>query len=105
MKKILFLLAITGIVTAAYRALVTTAPKGAAEDAARQDRMRFFYSFSQMWCSIANSKYECAKATSDVHAVPRVRVDSTLRNLKEFQDTFVCPAGKFMKKETRCEVF
>jgi predicted metalloendopeptidase len=102
-------------VTAAYRAMTALgndARQGKPSHAltprltpSSAVRMRFFYSFSQMWCSVANAKYECAKAMSDVHAVPRVRVDSTLRNLKEFQDTFACPNGKYMKKDARCEVF
>jgi putative endopeptidase len=87
-------------VAAAFKAAASSSSGGG-----RQDKMRFFYSFSQMWCSVANQPYECAKALSDVHAVPRVRVDSTLRNMRDFQEAFSCPAGAFMKKDQRCEIF
>lgn len=89
-------------VNAAYLALKSAAGGGAFE---RGDKMRFFYSFSQMWCSVANQLYDCTRAVSDVHAVPRVRVDSTLRNLQAFQEAFSCPGGTYMTKEQRCDVF
>lgn len=89
-------------VAAAFKAASSAEGGGRLE---RQDKMRFFYSFSQMWCSVANQPYECAKALSDVHAVPRVRVDSTLRNMRGFQEAFSCPSGAFMRKDQRCEIF
>jgi predicted metalloendopeptidase len=91
-------------VAAAFKAASAAGGSG-SKGLERQDKMRFFYSFSQMWCSVANQRYECAKAVSDVHAVPRVRVDSTLRNMKDFQEAFSCPAGAYMRKDQRCEVF
>jgi predicted metalloendopeptidase len=104
-------------VAAAFKAAFETfrRPSGAANTSSagdggkgleRQDKMRFFYSFSQMWCSVANQQYACAKALSDVHAVPSVRVDSTLRNMQDFQEAFSCPAGAYMRKgDQRCEIF
>jgi predicted metalloendopeptidase len=66
--------------------------------ASMSKKQHFFYSFSQMWCSVATPEYECALIKRDVHAVPRVRVDSTLRNLEYFQDVFQCPAHSYMNK-------
>lgn len=68
--------------------------------ASNSKKQHFFYSFAQMWCSVATPQYECALIKRDVHAVPRVRVDSTLRNLEYFQQAFQCPARTYMNKPT-----
>ena len=70
----------------------------AAGNELMQEKHLFFYSFAQMWSSVATSKYECLVAQHDVHAAPRIRVDSTLRNLEYFQQLYVCPAGSEMLK-------
>lgn len=53
----------------------------------------FFYAFAQLWCSVATPQVECDKAKHDVHALPRIRVDATLKHMQAFRETFSCPSN------------
>jgi putative endopeptidase len=65
------------------------------------EKQMFFYSFAQLWCSISDPEVECNRVLNDVHAVPRVRVDSTLRMLPYFTQAFGCPlSGYYMTNIT-----
>lgn len=78
-----------------------------AVDVQHQARAMWMYSFAQQWCSVATPEYECALATHDVHAEPRIRVDSTLRQVPYFQDIFQCPSNTYMynTRQNTCNVF
>lgn len=76
-----------------------------SEEQRHQDENMWFYSFAQQWCSVATNEYECALATHDVHAAPRIRVDSTLRHVPYFQQRMQCPAHTYMHNPNVCVVF
>lgn len=69
----------------------------------------FFYAFAQLWCSVLTPQAECAKIQHDVHAIPRVRVDATLKHMRAFRETFRCPVNHpettRMVTEKTCTVF
>ncbi len=90
-------------VRAAYDAYWTTQKELESVDA----KKNWFYSFAQMWCSVASAEYECKHMQGDPHAVPRVRVDNTLRLLEQFDQVFNCPKGTFMRNDNdeKCRIF
>ena len=69
----------------------------------------FFYAFAQLWCSVSSSKAACDKIRHDVHAIPRVRVDSTCKHMPYFRGIFSCPSDHLqvrrMVGEEYCEIF
>jgi endothelin-converting enzyme len=56
------------------------------------DQHSFFYAYAQMWCSVSSVQRECQQMQQDVHAIPSMRVDSTLRHTPEFKQAFGCPS-------------
>jgi predicted metalloendopeptidase len=94
-------------VRAAYEAYFYNSTLYKEEEEDSSSKQMYMYSFAQMWCSVSTPEYECKKATHDVHAAPRVRVDSTMRHLKYFQELFVCPGETYMhnSENSMCTVF
>lgn len=64
-----------------------------AYEASPKQDSEFFYAFAQLWCSVSSTQVECSKIQHDVHAIPRVRVDATLKHMSAFRDVFKCPLG------------
>jgi predicted metalloendopeptidase len=88
-------------VQAAYEAYFFDYNKG--KTSSKAEKQIFFYSFSQLWCS---SHSQCG---DDVHADPSIRVDTTLRNLKNyFVEAFSCPVHGSLymtSKENKCLLY
>jgi hypothetical protein len=93
---------------------------------------RFFKEFAQMWCQKkmrthratafkspdlglfssatpaidAKTGLDCKKIEADVHAIPKHRVDKTLKHLKFFSEVFGCPSGSPMNAgNASCSLF
>lgn len=64
-----------------------------------------FISFAQMWCSSFTPSAAYSLTKTDSHALAMYRVIGTLSNMKEFSETFKCPAGKGMNPEKKCTVW
>jgi predicted metalloendopeptidase len=88
----------------AYEALFLPAGTDGAKWEMTEERKAkshaFFYTYAQMWCAISNQANECERLLHDVHAVPKMRVDHTLRHLEYFAQAFHCPAPN-----EQCRVF
>jgi predicted metalloendopeptidase len=65
----------------------------------------FFYAYAQMWCAVYSPESECNRLQHDVHAVPRMRVDSTLRHLSPFHEAFQCQEGSPMRAAVPARVY
>lgn len=77
----------------------------AANLTTRAEKRTFFQAFAQMWCSTREPERLCAQVSHDEHAIAEMRVDRTLRQLREFRDTFGCAEGQRMVNAEACEVY
>ena len=53
----------------------------------------------------SGESWMCDRVMRDVHALPKHRVNKTLRQLTTFSETFECKKGDAMVKETPCVVY
>lgn len=74
---------------------------GALLEKTTENEHEFFYAFAQMWCSVSTPATTCHKIQHDVHALPQIRVDTTLKHMTEFREIFACP----LRTRKVCEVF
>lgn len=54
---------------------------------------------------MTDEKWICDRVMNDVHALPKHRVNKSLRQLKSFSDTFGCKLNDNMYKETPCVIY
>lgn len=87
----------------AYEAYFLDHPQG--KQSALSVKQHFFYSYAQIWCSLADEAHLCDRIYHDVHPVPRVRVDSSLRHSTYFAEAFACRSDHMMGVEQHCNVF
>ena len=66
---------------------------------------RFFLGFAQVWCENSAPQAARNQALTDPHSPGRYRVNGTLQNMPEFQQTFSCKAGQPMVSENACRVW
>jgi predicted metalloendopeptidase len=92
-------------VEAAYWAYFNYTDTGRAGSMA--DIQHWHMIFAQVWCSSNDHEQTCAAINNDVHALPQMRVDLSLRNMRHFQRAFGCFEGQPMYKpfDQMCRVF
>jgi endothelin-converting enzyme/putative endopeptidase len=66
---------------------------------------RFFLGWAQIWCTNQNPELTRMLNTIDPHPPARVRVNTPLSNMPEFQKAFACTAGQPMVAERACRVW
>ncbi len=88
----------------AYRSLRKDAAKLYVADGYDEDQ-QFFIAVGQAWCSRDRPAEVQRRLTSDVHAPPKFRVYGSLRNLKEFAESFNCAPGTPMHPANTCSVW
>ncbi|KAL7669670.1 hypothetical protein ACOME3_010316 [Neoechinorhynchus agilis] len=64
----------------------------------------FFISFALYWCESSTPRATEYYLLRDFHALPRFRVQGTIRNMPEFSKVFNCPANE-VSNEMRCELW
>lgn len=71
------------------------------------DKQTFFTVLAQAWCASYDRNHTCARVASDVHALPSLRVDNTLRDMPEFHAAFSCAIGQHMYRpqDQICKVY
>jgi len=79
----------------------------AGKAAGMGERQHFFMILAQVFCESYDLEHTCEAVASDVHAVPEMRIDRSLRNIKPFQEAFGCHTGQGMYREESkmCRVF
>jgi hypothetical protein len=55
-----------------------------------EDKREFFRQYARLWCAREIPAHTCKQVHEDVHALPKHRVDKTLRQLAVFSATFNC---------------
>lgn len=65
----------------------------------------FFQLYSQMWCARLTEERECALVEHDVHALPRHRVNTVLRQFPSFKAAFDCTEDAPMTNPTPCTIY
>jgi len=78
---------------------------GLQVEADRVESHVFFYAYAQMWCAVYSPESECDRLEHDVHAVPRMRVDSTLRHMTHFHQAFQCSEGTPMRAPVPARIY
>lgn len=58
------------------------------------DKQHFFMVFAQLWCESYDDARTCDSIRGDAHPLGKMRVDQTLRNVREFQVAFGCRSTK-----------
>ena len=90
----------------AYMALEDTlAGKNKEELDGFTPEQRFFLGFAQVWCENSSPQAARNQALTDPHSPGRYRVNGTLQNMPEFQQTFSCKAAQPMVSENACRVW
>jgi endothelin-converting enzyme/putative endopeptidase len=69
------------------------------------DDQRFFLAFAQSQCANVSAKTQRQRATTDVHAPPRWRVNGSVQNMDSFEKAFSCKPGTPMAPVKRCRVW
>lgn len=71
------------------------------------EKKSFFYEFAKQWCGVWTPAYRERQLETDIHAPADARVNQTLRQIPEFQETFRCapsdPMG--MDEEGRIDLW
>ncbi|MFN0253687.1 MAG: M13 family metallopeptidase [Kofleriaceae bacterium] len=88
----------------AYRALRKDAARVFVADGFTEDQ-QFFIAVAQAWCSKDRPAEVQRRLTTDPHSPPKFRVYGSLRNLREFSDSFKCAAGTPMNPAKTCSVW
>ncbi|XXF80413.1 M13 family metallopeptidase [Myxococcaceae bacterium GXIMD 01537] len=81
--------------------------KAQAESYRFSPSQQFFLGYAQSWCSKWRNAFARARALTDPHSPPFLRVNAPLSNLPAFQQAFQCKEGAKMLRPaaTRCEVW
>lgn len=90
---------LTGIKTS-FRAMLLANPS-----ITLGDKQHFFMVLAQAFCESYDQQHICDSVENDVHAVAEFRIDRTLRNLREFHETFQCHPGHEMWRDQVCSVY
>ena len=69
------------------------------------DLKTFFIAYGQSWCGQLTKEAERTQINSDVHSLPKFRVNGVISNLPEFAKTFQCTDGQAMAPINRCSVW
>lgn len=69
------------------------------------DEEEFFRDYARVWCARRTNAKRCDRVYNDVHALPKHRVNKTLRQLKEFSRAFFCRSADRMVNAQRCLVY
>ena len=66
---------------------------------------QFFTTYAELWCARMTHERECEQVSQDVHALPRHRVNKSLRQFAPFRAVFECPAHAPMVNAEMCVVY
>ena len=69
------------------------------------DLKTFFIAYAQSWCGQLTKEAEVTQINSDVHSLPKFRVNGVVSNLPEFTNAFQCTEGQVMAPKNRCSVW
>lgn len=67
------------------------------------DKQHFFMIYAQLWCQNYDVEHMCEAILYDEHPLANIRVDNTLKNMREFHQAFGCGRGNAMHKEAVCD--
>lgn len=84
----------------AYAALNKT-----KSDIPDSDIKTFFIAYAQSWCGQLTKEAESTQIITDVHSLPKFRVNGVVSNLHEFTNAFQCTEGQAMAPKNRCSVW
>lgn len=70
-----------------------------------KDFASFFKIFTQLWSETYDLDIYCDRVSNDEHAISMFRVDKTLRQMKEFKDTFHCSKKDLMVNPNRIVMY
>ncbi len=66
---------------------------------------RFFLGFGRVWCEKRRPEYLRMLVSTDPHSPGKYRVDGTVQNMPEFEQTWSCKAGDPMVSANACRVW
>ena len=66
---------------------------------------RFFLGWAQVWAGKYTPEAERQQVKSNVHSLPRWRVNGPLSNMPQFAKAFGCKQGQPMVRETYCKIW
>ncbi len=69
------------------------------------DIQQFYATYATLWCAKLTAEEQCQRVASDVHALPRHRVNKSLRQLHSFATAFECGADSPMVNSEECLVY
>lgn len=69
------------------------------------DMQRFYEVYATVWCAKKTKHQECFQVMTDVHALPRHRVNKSLRQLDTFAAAYGCKDGDAMVNSKECLVY
>jgi putative endopeptidase len=72
---------------------------------ANEDMKTFFIAYAQSWCGAYTKEAEHSRINSDVHSLPKFRVNGVVSDLPEFAETFSCREGQGMVPVNRCSIW
>ena len=89
----------------AYLAYFKNTPEGRKRRNDMDERKMFFESFAQIWCRSLSQEKMCLQVNDDSHAVAKMRVDSTLRQIPEFREAYGCGNEDRMVNPKPCRIY
>ncbi|MBC7430397.1 MAG: M13 family metallopeptidase [Bacteriovorax sp.] len=69
------------------------------------DMKTFFIAYGQSWCGKMTKEAERTVINTDVHSLPKFRVNGVISNLPEFAKAFQCSEGQAMAPKNRCSIW
>lgn len=71
------------------------------------DKQQFFFILSQAFCASYDQEHLCEAVAEDEHAIPEMRIDRTVRNMRSYHTAFSCREGDAMYKSEQdvCAVY
>ena len=72
---------------------------------ANDELKTFFIAYAQSWCGKLTKEAEQTQIKTDVHSIPKYRVDGVLSNIPEFAKVYQCAVGTAMAPKTQCSIW
>lgn len=88
---------------AAYLGYFMNTEEGRKAD--KQKKKWFFQIFAQMWAETYDQDQYCDRVSNDVHAIAMMRVDKTLRQMREFREVYGCKDIDEMVNVNPCIIY
>ncbi len=65
----------------------------------------FFIAYAQSWCGKYTDEAAHTAINTDVHSLPKFRVNGVVSDLPEFEEVFQCKSGEPMAPKNRCSIW